>query len=306
MKAVCKAYDINIDGKQQALLCQKVENLVVGAPCGVMDQMTSSIGKQNNLLVLRCQPAEILANMKIPPNVRFWGMDSGVCHAIEGQDYSSVRVGTFMGLAMVSKYNNCTKDLPFRKGYLANISPSEFHLELQHILPKRIMGNNFLQEYGEYYIDHEVTQINYNLEYSVRIPTQHPIMENFRVQGYQFILQDRQNLSVEQLSYLGELMYQSHVSYSECGLGSSATDLIVDLVKQKQNSQKGLYGAKISGGGSGGTVCILGDDSIQAKEAISDICKEFESATGHKPVLFRSSSSGAEDFGCMLVNFSKE
>src|SRR5258708_20196668 len=43
-----------------ALLCQKVENLVVGAPCGVMDQMTAVCGDANRLLALRCQPAELI------------------------------------------------------------------------------------------------------------------------------------------------------------------------------------------------------------------------------------------------------
>ncbi len=37
------------------------ENLVVGAPCGVMDQMTSSCGGDNELLSLLCQPAELLS-----------------------------------------------------------------------------------------------------------------------------------------------------------------------------------------------------------------------------------------------------
>lgn len=29
----------SLDGRQLALLCQRVENLVVGAPCGIMDQV---------------------------------------------------------------------------------------------------------------------------------------------------------------------------------------------------------------------------------------------------------------------------
>lgn len=33
----------------------KVENHVVGAPCGVMDQMTSACGEANKLLAMVCQ-----------------------------------------------------------------------------------------------------------------------------------------------------------------------------------------------------------------------------------------------------------
>ena len=37
------------------LLAQMVENRVVGAPCGVMDQMASLLGRANKLLALLCQ-----------------------------------------------------------------------------------------------------------------------------------------------------------------------------------------------------------------------------------------------------------
>lgn len=34
---------------------EKVENQVVGAPCGVMDQMASACGEANKLLAMLCQ-----------------------------------------------------------------------------------------------------------------------------------------------------------------------------------------------------------------------------------------------------------
>jgi len=55
---------------------------------------------------------------------------------------------------------------------------------------------------------------------------------------------------------MGELMYQSHYAYTECGLGSEATDLLVELVRER-GPERGLYGAKITGGGAGGTVAVL-------------------------------------------------
>lgn len=51
---------------------------------------------------------------------------------------------------------------------------------------------------------------------------------------------------------------QSHAGYSRCGLGSDGTDRLVALVRQEQARAKQhqqppvLYGAKITGGGSGG------------------------------------------------------
>lgn len=51
---------------------------------------------------------------------------------------------------------------------------------------------------------------------------------------------------------------QSHAGYSRCGLGSDGTDRLVALVRQEQAMARQhqetpvLYGAKITGGGSGG------------------------------------------------------
>ena len=56
---------------------------------------------------------------------------------------------------------------------------------------------------------------------------------------------------------LGALMYESHASYGRCGLGSQGTDRLVELVRA-EGPAAGLYGARITGGGSGGTVAVLG------------------------------------------------
>ena len=89
---------------------------------------------------------------------------------------------------------------------------------------------------------------------------------------------------------MGALMYGSHASYTACGLASDGTDLFVELVRERGQSS-GLYGAKITGGGSGGTVAILGR---------ADAGSGFESRCApllwpHRPLggYFRGSSPGA-------------
>jgi galactokinase len=85
------------------------------------------------------------------------------------------------------------------------------------------------------------------------------------------------------------LMYASHASYSACGLGSRGTDLLVQLVRAA-GPAKGLYGARITGGGSGGTVAVVG--SHDAYPAIHQVAAEYELATGHRPHIFAGSSPG--------------
>lgn len=56
------------------------------------------------------------------------------------------------------------------------------------------------------------------------------------------------------------VLWQSHASYTRCGLGSDGTDRIVALVRDEASAaatrgeQPALYGAKITGGGSGGEI----------------------------------------------------
>lgn len=78
-------------------------------------------------------------------------------------------------------------------------------------------------------------------------------------------------------NFLGIL--QSHNSYSNCGLGSHGTDRLVALVKQKiqksERDSRTLFGAKITGGGCGGTVCILGRAGIESNNQISEVQDKY-------------------------------
>lgn len=300
MQAIFAAYDIKIEPREMALLCQHVENLIVGAPCGVMDQMTAACGEKNRLLALLCQPAELQGFVDIPRGVTFWGIDSGVCHSISGADYSSVRIGAFMGYRMIAdlagfkievtgKDNQVSVFDPRWNGYLANITPSEFETEYAGQIPEQMKGAEFLAEFDN--TTDSVTRIQPNQTYAVRMPTAHPIHENFRVRVFSELLPGVSSES--QLELLGELMYQSHVSYSDCGLGSTGTDRLVDLVRAAGKDQ-GLYGAKITGGGSGGTVALIGRSD--AGPAVEAIAEQYYHETGHQPTLFRDSSLGASAF----------
>ena len=103
LRAAAAALGVSIDGETLARMCQRAENAVVGAPCGIMDQMTSVLGRQDELLALRCQPATIEGFVAVPPEISFWGVDSGVRHFVGGASYSSVRCGAFMGYRIISE-----------------------------------------------------------------------------------------------------------------------------------------------------------------------------------------------------------
>ena len=260
MQAVAEAFDLAIDDREKALLCQKVENLVVGAPCGVMDQMTVAFGEQDRLLLLLCQPAELKRMIALPGQLTLWGIDSGIRHSVGGADYGSVRAATFEGLRIISA-------LRPRINYLANISTAEFESEYLAQLPEHI-----------------------------RTATAHPIYENARVERFVDLLDqcEPSDKPIPIFKELGELMYQAHSSYTALGLNSSGTDLIVDLVR-REGPEAGLFGAKITGGGSGGTVAVLGDQT--SRLAIERVAANYARETGHRPYIFHGSSPGAREFG---------
>lgn len=66
------------DGRRLALLCQRAENEVVGAPCGVMDQMAATLGRARGLMSLLCQPAQFQGTLRVPDGAAFFGINSGM------------------------------------------------------------------------------------------------------------------------------------------------------------------------------------------------------------------------------------
>jgi len=295
LKALQQAFDINFSGTELPVLAQKVENLVVGAPCGLMDQLSSYFGEPGHLLPILCQPDLVNAPIRIPSGVHFIGIDSGIRHAVGGASYGDVRTAAFMGYSIIAqregisaeiisaarKSGNWT-DLPY-KGFLTNIKVPDFEKKYLVHLPEKISGQAFLEQYGTT-ID-SVTEVNPAVIYAVRKPASHPVYENDRVTRFAAILKSMGHETDEfenELGQLGELMNGSHKSYGDCGLGSDATDRLAMAV----SSNPFIYGARITGGGSGGTVCMIckGEEGLAAAREIHEA---YQTEKGVRTVFFR-------------------
>ncbi len=294
MSAVAAAFDIHVGPRELALLCQQVENLVVGAPCGVMDQMTAACGEPNHLLSLICQPAELQGSIKLPEDLAVWGLDSGVRHSIGVGDYGSVRAGTFMGHRIIAELGGFKVR---QNGYLANLLPSEYEEKFAASVPESLTGEEFLSRYGG--TTDRVTKVERERTYAIRAPTEHAIYESSRVKSFaQLLLKQAGRSSVGDKIVMGELMYASHESYGACGLGSHNTDMLVGLARLL-GVDRGIFGAKITGGGSGGTVAVLGNSD--AESTVLEVAHRFTAMTGHEPYIFRGSSPGSAAFGNLVI-----
>jgi L-arabinokinase len=287
MAAMACAFGIALEPRDLALLCQTAENRVAGAPCGVMDQMTCVFGDEHALLALLCQPAELQVPVLVPDDIELWGLDSGERHAVGGSDYGAVRTGAFMGLRILSEHTTVPG------GYLANIAVDDFEPELAHHLPEHMSGDEFLARYGR--TADPVTSVERGRRYCVRAPTAHPVYERSRAETFRRLLPES---AEDARRHLGQLMYESHASYGHCGLGSEGTDRLVALVRG-EGLAAGLYGARITGGGCGGTVAVIGRRG--AAPAIARVADAYEQQTGYRPHIFAGSSPGVMAVGARSI-----
>lgn len=283
MQSLAAALEIPLEAEELARLCQLAENEVVGAPCGIMDQMTAACGQANELLALRCQPAELQEPVQVPEGLNFFGVDSGIQHAVSGSNYACVRTGAFMGCRILESLVGA--QATGWKGYLANCSPETFARFADRV-PEKMRGQDFMDSYGE--SRDTVTLLDPSLIYSVRMPSAHPVYEQARIQSFAEKLPMAE--SATQRTEIGAMMYESHESYSACGLGCSETDRLVEMIRGAP-SIHGLYGARITGGGCGGTVAVMAE--AHARSAIDDICRAYEAETGQATFVFEGSSDGA-------------
>jgi L-arabinokinase len=288
MSAVAAAFAMPIEPRDLAILCQTAENLVAGAPCGVMDQMTCVFGEPQALLALLCQPAELHPPVPVPDDVELWGLDSGERHAVGGSDYGAVRTGAFMGLRILGEHVSVPGN------HLANLPLEQFERELVRHLPEEMAGDDFLSRFGGT-ADH-VTSVASGRRYRVRAPASHPVYERWRVEAFRELL--LAPAGEARRCRLGELMYESHASYGRCSLGSEGTDRLVALVRA-EGPAAGLYGARITGGGSGGTVAVIG--RRDAAPAIARVADAYERQTGYRAQVFAGSSPGVAAFATRSI-----
>jgi galactokinase len=288
-----------------ASLCQEVENRMVGAPCGIMDQVSSCAGEAGSLLRMICQPHELQPAMHLPPGIRVLGINSNVKHSVGGGQYGRTRCAAFMAHKIIlqamadgGKAHGKTLIGDPMHGYLANLDPEAYKILFRPLLPTRITGREFLDKWGPT-ID-KATTVDPADTYAVQQAADHHVLEARRVRNFVQYLGAAAALPIEKrkldLDRAGHLMYASHVSYTnDALLGADECDLLVDLVRKRESA--GMYGAKITGGGSGGTVAVLADIGERVDESVAEIMKEYESRTGIRPEAILGTSPGAWQVG---------
>ena len=309
MKACAAAYGIDAKGIDLAGWTQWVENAIAQSASGVMDQFAVIMGDEKTFTPMLCQPCLPFPLVRLPQGLRIWGIDSGVRHSVAGIEYEVARVATFMGYQLICEWENLavTREQsgvlerytdPRWQGYLARLTPSVFRSTYENRLPYRVKGSEFNELHPEHFDPY--TRVHPEVDYPVRAATRYAVEENDRVRLFYEILKSTATpVADETMSLLGELMYGAHAGYSDCGLGSKETDLLVNLVRSERGND--LFGAKITGGGAGGTVAVLGRDTSNAETAFQRVTAAYQNQTAIEPYIFNGSSRGADAFGILTI-----
>jgi L-arabinokinase len=215
-----------------AMLCQAAENRIVGAACGVMDQVTVALGEPGAVLPILCRPASAELPVRLPIDIEVVGWPSGRAHDVAGDPYGRARAASFMGRRIAGLPVSWTSELP--PSCLVD-------------LPEEVDGASFLDRWSS--AEDPLSTIDPDEIYPVRAATA------FGVEEHRRSIAALDHLRAGDFAALRPLLAASHAGYTAMGLGHPATDRIL----AEAFDRPGVHAARTSGGGSGGTVVVLSD-----------------------------------------------
>lgn len=248
LRALQNASGITLPGTELAKMAQRAENEIVGAPCGLMDQLASAYGLSGALLPILCRPDKLREPVPLPQGVLIAGWPSGVKHAVSDSPYATARCAAFMGKTILEQHFNRQLD------FVTQLAPSQVRNMNESTLPATMTGGDFLRKFGG--VDDPLSVVEPQRSYPLRAGALFPIEENFRCESAALMLSSMTTENKQStLRAVGEFMFQSHAGYSSIGLDCPETDTMVESVRAQVGN--GFYGARVSGGGSGGTVVVL-------------------------------------------------
>ncbi|HEY3330017.1 MAG TPA: hypothetical protein VGK19_08360 [Capsulimonadaceae bacterium] len=293
--AIDAAYSFNIAPEQLASRGTQVRQSGLQPDDAFASQMATVFGHKGKLLVYRCQTHEIDGYEPLPAGVRIYGITSGKGQAAANVPVNRGRIGAALGLDLINRRRAELGDSPI--GHLSELTPNKYRRDYAAVLPSRILGSEYNRTVGR---DCETPGINPVQLYSVRAASEHVIYESYRVSTFLTSLEEVGNNSGARVTLglirAGEAMYGSHWSYTRTGRGCRETTQLVRMAREAGPS-RGIFGARITGAGSGGTVAVLTYGS-DADATVREIAAAYTTMTGNEAhVVLAGKSPGAAEFG---------
>jgi galactokinase len=226
LRALRLAFALVIDDTALALLGQRAENDLVGAPVGAMDQLAASRGRLGEALLLDTQ-TYAGRSIPLPAATDLLVMTSGVTHDLVLGDYRTRRAECEEAASRLGVEHLC--DLGIGALAPALTLPAPLGARVRHVLT-----------------------------------------ENQRV------LDAAAALERGDVARLGLLFSESHRSQrDDYQVSAPAVDTLVAIASETE----GVHGARLTGGGFGGSIVALAGSGVGATAAAS-IARRYQRRTG--------------------------
>ena len=251
-----------MNNKELARLCQRVEHEFVGVNCGIMDQTISLLGRENQALFLDCRSLE---HERVPLNLTRHCIaicNTKVKRELAASEYNKRRAECERGVAILKKW------LPGISS-LRDITLTDFKKHEEH-LPA------LAQKRCRYVIE-ENTRV---LDAVAVLKARH--------------LQPDTEETDRSLIQFGELMNASHNGLrDDYEVSCRELDLLTDIAR----SVTGVIGSRMTGAGFGGcTVNIVHKDVLETFQRL--VTREYSKHTGIEPEIYLCNvSDGARVYG---------
>lgn len=234
----------SVPGPTLARICQKAENEYAGAPCGIMDQAISAMGKAGHAMLMDCRDGSLKQIPFNKPDLVVLVADTQVKHGIADGGYAARREQCFSAA---------------RKMNVSSLRDAdEASIELSH-------GNGLIDDVEFMRARHVVGEVHRTLEACAALQS-----GDYR----QF----------------GRLMYASHYSLrDDYQVSCEELDELVRIA----SVTKGVYGARMTGGGFGGCAIALVDAEL-ADSIAQALAEGFFGKFGRRcPVFATHATAGA-------------
>lgn len=226
LRAFREANKLDLDDVTLALLGQRAENEIVGAPVGAMDQLAASLGVPGSALFIDMQ--SLVAKRVALPAADLLVIASGIPHDHAAGDYRTRRrecedAAKLLGIASLREL--ATTDLP-------RVA------QLPDVLARRV---------------------------------RHVVTENARV------LAAVEAIEGGNMKRLGNLFRESHMSMRD---DYEVSLPAIDVLVESAAAQAGVYGARLTGGGFGGSIVALAERG-SGRAAAERAIERYREMTGH-------------------------
>jgi galactokinase len=234
-------YGLGLERWRAARLCQRAENVYVGAPTGIMDQTAAACCTAGHALYLDTRD---LSQRQVPFDLAAHGLellvvDTRVQHAHSDGEYGKRRAGCEAGAAALGV--DALRDVPYDG------------------------------------LDEALARID---DPGVRPLVRHIVTENHRVERV------ITHLEAGEVRAIGPVLTEGHASLrDDFRVSCPELDLVVDTALEA-----GALGARMTGGGFGGSAIVLTETSASATVTKS-LLAAFEASSLRAPRVFTATPS---------------